>query len=156
MPHYDFNKDYPIARETEEKVAKLLVERYDAKDIEFGYTWKWDISAKINGKTWTFEVKEDFTCEKTGNVGVEFECRGRPSGISRSEADFYVYVIHTPDDGTKVYIFPTINIKNMRDRKDYHKIVNGGDPGSNSLNYLFRLDTFISHGEEIWPGFHNK
>ena len=32
-----------------------------------------------NGKTISFEIKEDFTHERTGNIGVEFEITVRPN-----------------------------------------------------------------------------
>lgn len=41
----------------------------------------------------TIEVKYDLKALETGNVYVEYESRGRPSGISTSEADWYCFVI---------------------------------------------------------------
>jgi len=149
MPsYYDFDKDLPIAQSAEKEVAALLRSAYNANILEFRHDNKYDIKAKIGNKTFTFEVKQDFTCAHTGNVGVEFECRGRKSGISVSKSDYYVYIIHRPD-GKKVFILPTKNIKNMIARKEYSRIVSGGDRGSNSMNYLFTYETFISHGKQI-------
>jgi hypothetical protein len=147
MPNYDFKKDLPIARKTEQEVAKLLEKVYDAEIMHFGNTNKYDIFTVIKGKPYKFEVKEDFTCKKTGNVGLEFECRGKPSGIQTSEADYYIYKIHTKDDGIHFYLFKTTTLKNMIMEKDYFRIVNGGDEGSNSMNYLFKYETFIRNGK---------
>lgn len=55
---------------------------------------KYDIEFKKDNKSVFVEVKQDFSCFRTGNVGVEYSCRGKPSGISVSKADFYIYKIH--------------------------------------------------------------
>jgi hypothetical protein len=39
----------------------------------------------------TIEVKSDKGAWKTGNVFVEYEYRGKPSGISTSEADYWAF-----------------------------------------------------------------
>ena len=39
------------------------------------------------------EVKRDLKAKKTGNVFVEYYSRGKPSGISTSEAEWYCYFI---------------------------------------------------------------
>jgi len=41
----------------------------------------------------TIEVKTDFKTKETGNVFVEYESRGKPSGISTSLADYYCFAI---------------------------------------------------------------
>ena len=149
MPNYNYKQDKPIANVTEKEVALILTSIYNAMILEFGHTNEWDIKAKINGKIFTFEVKEDFTCERTGNVGVEFECRGKPSGISVSKADFYIFKIHTPNR-ILIYLFKTKQLKGMITEGKYFRIVNGGDIGSGSMNYLFKYDTFIKYGKCIW------
>lgn len=39
------------------------------------------------------EVKTDFMAQETGNIALEYESRGKPSGISITEADFYAYCL---------------------------------------------------------------
>lgn len=149
MPNYDFKKDFPIAKMTEQEVASILKKKYSAKIIEFGKTIEYDIIAEVNNKEYKFEVKEDFTCQRTGNVGLEFECRGKPSGIQASKADFYIYKIHTKHDGICFYLCSTKTLKKMIEEKEYFIIVNGGDKGSNSMNYLFKYETFIRNAKLI-------
>jgi len=143
MPNYDFTKDLPIAKKTESEVAHLLAKRFTGKIIGFNNTNEYDFILRVGTNDYTFEVKEDFTCEKTGNVGLEFECRGKPSGIQVSKADYYVYKIHTKSEGIKIYIHKTNTIKKMIKDNLYFRIVNGGDEGSNSMNYLFKYEIFI-------------
>jgi len=147
MPFYDFSKDLPVARETEKEVANLLVKIYKGLEIlDFEDTYKYDILATWNGKRFTVEVKEDFICEFTGNVGMEFSCRGHDSGIRTTESKYYLYKLHTKNYGIQYVIHKTSTLKKMIADKKYFRIVNGGDEGSDSMNYLFRYNTFIKDG----------
>jgi len=150
MPNYNYKQDKPIADETEKQVAEILRTTYNAVILDYCHTNAYDIRARVNNKEFTFEVKEDFTCERTGNVGIEFECRGKPSGINVSKADYYIYKIHT-GSGIKIYLFKTSQLKNMIENELYFRIVNGGDVGSGSMNYLFKYDTFSRYGKCIFP-----
>ncbi len=152
-PNYDFNKDLPIAKKTEKQIADFLVEKQDMTLIGTSDTIKnvsrsdFDVRMKFNKseKIVDIEIKEDFTCARTGNIGVECESWGRPSGIAISKADFYLYKVHMPDGKKGVYIIQTNKLKEMIADKLYHRIVVGGDEGSYSKNYLFRLDVVKSN-----------
>lgn len=147
MPHYSYNMDKPIADKTEHEIAEILKEN-GCKIKSFNNDRRYDILAERDGKIYKFEVKEDFSCERTGNVGLEFSCRGKPSGISTSEADFYVYKIHTPQGILNVMI-SSKRLKKMIEDHVFHRIVVGGDPNSNSKNYLFHLRDIVNNGKII-------
>ena len=46
------------------------------------------------------EVKRDFIAGRTKNLAIEYECRGFPSGIATTQADWWVFVMsgHCGDD----------------------------------------------------------
>lgn len=139
--NYDFDKDLPIAQATEKQVADFLVEKAKMTFINDNDDNKYDLLMKTqDGRDITIEVKEDFSCERTGNVGVEYECRGKPSGIDVSQADAYLYKVHEPSGKNGLYVIATKKLKKMIAEEQYFRIVNGGDPGSNSMNYLFKLE----------------
>jgi hypothetical protein len=150
-PNYDFDKDLPVAKKTEDQISKFLSETQGFKFVATiddlikkdprNYTRKdFDLLMEKNNNKIRIEVKEDFTCERTGNVGVEFECRGKDSGIRTTKSDYYLYKVHMPNKKIGVYVIPTNNLRKMIEDKNYFRIVNGGDVGSNSMNYLFKLD----------------
>jgi hypothetical protein len=147
MGNYKFKIDMPIAAETEIEISELMEKHYHAKILAFDNTNKYDILALIKGKEVKFEVKEDFGGERTGNVAVEFECRGKPSGIAVTEADFYIYKLHTRDYGIQYVLHPVAVLKKMISNGEYFRVVNGGDPGSNSMNYLFKYNIFVRTGK---------
>ena len=39
------------------------------------------------------EVKTDYRAHETGNIAVELECRGKPSGLTTTEADYWAFII---------------------------------------------------------------
>jgi hypothetical protein len=161
MPNYDFKLDLPIAKATEREVADLLVKNYGVEILNYEDTYRYDILARwaVSKMFWEdgkphyrdvkIEVKEDFVGETTGNVGLEFECRGKPSGIQTTEADYYIYKLHTRSHTIQFVLHDTGVIKQMIEDKLYFRIVNGGDEGSNSMNYLFRYDVFVSTGKVL-------
>ena len=68
----DYRYDLLVGKEAEKYVAKLLS------------------MPKFNAK---IEVKNDKMYTKTGNIFCEFESKGKPSGISITEAEVYAIVL---------------------------------------------------------------
>ena len=56
----------------------------------------------------TIEVKADKIAKRTGNVFVEYESRGKPSGISKTEAEFYCFVVED-----LILFIPTEKLKKL-------------------------------------------
>lgn len=146
MPFYNFKKDFEESKTSVKEVCEKLETSFGAKILDLEDTYRYDILAEIDGRQITFEVKEDFLCEKTGNVGLEFEYRGRPSGIQTSEADYYVYKLHTKDFGIQFVMHTKDVLLEKIENEKYFRIVNGGDKGSNSMNYLFKYSVFMEDG----------
>lgn len=155
MGKYNFDLDLPKAKKTEEEVGSLLSVLYKAKILKYEDSYRYDILVSINEKNYKFEVKEDFMCWKTGNIALEYESRGKPSGISTTESDFYVYKINwdksksRKNKNPEYVIHRTSTIKDLVTKKKFHRIVNGGDKNSNTMNYLFRYDVFVNKGRII-------
>lgn len=57
-------------------------------DLEIGQKYETALSELLGKK---IEVKRDFKCLQTGNIFIEYESRGKKSGISTSEADWWCY-----------------------------------------------------------------
>ena len=145
MGNYNFNEDLKVAHSTEKEVAELLCRRLNLTLDTFCNNSACDIVLKNEDTQFTFEVKEDFMCERTGNVSVEYESRGKRSGIAASQADAWVYKIHEPNGKVSIYMIPTTRLVTMCKEKLYHRTVNGGDEGSNTMNFLFTLEIIKGH-----------
>lgn len=89
-----------------------------------------------------YEVKADRLTHKTGNIVIEFQCNGSPSGITATEADFWVYfVLESPQEYLYYYVIPVEFIKKMILDKKFHRCLSGGD-GQRSHMYLFNQSLF--------------
>lgn len=152
MPFYKYAYDKKVSDVTEMEISEKLKLFYEIETLEFRKDREYDIKAITpRGKIILIEIKEDFLCEKTGNVGLEFSCRGKPSGINVTKSEYYVYKIHSPN-GILFIRAKTSRLKKAIEKKEYFKTVNGGDKNSNSLNYLFKLNVFLSFGSQIFTG----
>jgi hypothetical protein len=110
-------------------------------DLEFGV---------LDGETWfhklvtnkKVEVKSDRRTGETGNVYIEYWSRGKPSGISTSQADFYVYKVGED----KAILISTSQlkqrIKQLVEEGKARMNVKGGD-NNTSLGILCKLNDLI-------------
>jgi|LULG01.1.fsa_nt_gb hypothetical protein len=53
----------------------------------------------------TIEVKKDYQAWRTGNIAVEYECNGKPSGISTTKAKYVAYILVDQDQSEKIMFF---------------------------------------------------
>lgn len=60
-------------------------------DLKLGQIAEEQIADILSNKK--IEVKRDFKSHRTGNVFIEYECRGARSGISVTESDYYCLII---------------------------------------------------------------
>ena len=60
-------------------------------DLKVGQVSEEKLASILTGKK--IEVKTDLQAHKTGNVYIEYFSRGKLSGISTSESDYYCFVL---------------------------------------------------------------
>lgn len=150
LGQYSFDDDLPIAQISEREDAALLEKYFPIKILSEGNSdSKWDFKALWQGsKIFTIEHKEDMMAKKTGNIAVEYQSRGSPSGISVSEADYYMYRVHTRE-GKRYFMIRTDKLKDIIKQEFYIRKVTGGDKGSDTKMFLFKLDTFERYAKEL-------
>lgn len=73
-------------------------------DLEVGVVKEKELGKILSEKK--IEIKYDLKALKTGNVYVEYESRGKPSGIATTEAEFYCFAI-----GDTYHLIPTDRLK---------------------------------------------
>jgi hypothetical protein len=61
----------------------------------------------------SYEVKSDRMGHAYGcqTFFIEYECNGKPSGISATKSDFYFYFFHKPDESYVAYEIPTETLR---------------------------------------------
>lgn len=115
--------------------------------MEYNNDFKYDLKLGQIHEKWlgtlftdsTIEVKRDYMADRTGNVFIEFESRGRPSGISTSMAEYWAFVL----TDHRIVIVPTDVLKELA-REQYRKsgIVKGGDSNT-SRGVLIKVTDLV-------------
>lgn len=82
------------------------------------------------------EVKSDRIAGVSGNFAIEYECRGKPSGINITQADFYLYFIIYPDDKHCVYKIPVEQLKKIS--KEKGRKIKAGDDNASRIYLLHK------------------
>jgi len=136
MGNYNFKQDLKASEISENKVCDYLRSR-GCENIHTNNNYKYDISFEKDGKTYLLEVKEDMQFQKTGNVAIELQSRGKASGICTSESHIWCYLL-----GEEMWFAKTPDIRLfLIQHWDRFRRVNGGDEGT-SLVALVKLSDF--------------
>ena len=115
--------------------------------MEFNSDFKYDLKVGQLQEKWLaellqskkIEVKRDFKASQTGRVFVEFFCRGKPSGIDTTEAEYWAFIL----DGETVVLLPTEKMKALvEEAKQSGKVVSGGDSNM-SQGALVKLERLL-------------
>jgi len=187
---------------TSTKDVKRILEKMGFRTVKENNDFKYDLEVVKDNKKYFVEIKQDFTCYKTNNIGVEYSCRGKLSGIMTSKANIYIYKVHQnpvnaikaknekeiPSEikimqvaktklkecieyiinenerelemaslmgrysenenkinETKGFQTKTIKTKKGLEYKVTFKLINGGDKDSDSLNVIFKRNSFIEN-----------
>lgn len=136
----DFSQDINIGEDGEGFIKHFLIDK-GYKFLSENKDYKYDLLMSFNGREITYEIKTDVYVspkKDTGNLVVEFESRGKPSGISVTEADYYVYYMPKLKE---IWNIKMDELKSLIDDNNF-KEVNGGDVGSNTKMYLIRRSNY--------------
>ena len=80
---------------------------------------------------------------RTGNIAIEYESYGKPSGISATESDDWFHNICIGDDTFATLVFDVPSLKRIIDNLDEKRTVSGGDNGASKM-YLVSLQKLFS------------
>jgi hypothetical protein len=151
MAHYDFYSDLAVAEKTESEIGRYLESNYKIKVLEYNNDKRYDLLVRNHRSEVPFriEIKEDFMSHSTGNIAIEFESRGKASGISVTESEIYIYKVVYPDGQYDLISAMVDDIKKAIAERKYFRVVSGGDKGSNTKMYLFKRNVFSEFSQLI-------
>lgn len=75
---------------------------------------------------------ESYLWERTGNICIEYECRGKPSGIAATEADVWVHELLRDNETLGWIMLPVRRLKDLC-RKYWHTRRRGGDENASMV-----------------------
>ena len=148
--HYNFEEDLKTSDKIEVNVIKKLQEAYpDFKFHTFSGTKAYDCLFSMGGKTYSLEIKADYFAVNTGNMVVEYESWGKPAGIVTTQANFIAYAMMRSLEDFDLYLINTNKNKRMVEEKLYFDTMVGGDIGSNTKLYRFKMDVFEKYATKV-------
>jgi|TARA_X000001388_G_C2189443_1_gene106914 uncharacterized ubiquitin-like protein YukD len=111
-------------------------------DLEYGKVREQMVADMLQDKK--IEVKsERGMWMRTGNIAIEYECYGKPSGIAATESDYWFHNLCIEDEVFATLVFDTNSLKRIIDNLDYKKSVSGGDNKAARM-YLLNLQKLFS------------
>jgi soluble cytochrome b562 len=133
----NFKNSLAIGHNSEDAVCKKINKKYPKAHVMEGYCKGYDIYVpEINKKV---EVKQDKKSNFTGNIVVEIEFGGKPSALSTTEADYWVF-----DDG-EIYIWTTPDILRQIIKPMIPVRFVGNGDNKSKLAYLVKKDIIIKN-----------
>lgn len=145
MGYYDFNKDIKDGLFGEEKVINFFIETQGYKLERRNNTIDYDFELSFNGTTYTYENKTDFF-EDTGNIAIEFECRGKASGINATKADYFTTYF---DKSGELWKISCRNLRALIKKINPRTTQYSGDKGSRTRLYLIPKNQ-VKHNFQIY------
>ena len=151
MASYNFRKDLSLGQDGEADIVEHL-EAMGLEYISSNNDNKYDVimSNKLNEEV-KYEIKTDVYCTPrydTGNIFVEYECRGKASGIRVTEAKWFVTYFKNLDEiwyiETEKMIEIIENAENRANGSVKAKSM-AGDRGSNTKGFLVKRDEFFEN-----------
>jgi hypothetical protein len=113
--------------------------RFDL-DLQYGQVFEKKVADMLQNSK--IEVKtEREKWKSTGNIVIEFESRGKPSGIATTEAEYWFHNLALGEDIVMTLVIPTKILKNYI-AQTMPRIVSGGDNNTSRL-YLLNLQSLV-------------
>lgn len=111
-------------------------------DLQYGKVREQAIADMLQDKT--IEVKsERDVWQRTGNIAIEYESYGKPSGIAATESDYWFHNLCIGDDIFATLVFETSSLRRIINNLDYKRTVKGGDNYASKM-YLLNLQKLFS------------
>jgi|TARA_B100000497_G_C7475712_1_gene292593 hypothetical protein len=111
-------------------------------DLEYGKVREQQVADMLQDKK--IEVKsERDVWQKTGNIAIEYECYGKPSGINATESDYWFHNLCIGDETFATLVFDTTSLKRIISNLDKKRSVSGGDNNASRM-YLLNLQKLFS------------
>ncbi len=111
-------------------------------DLEYGKVREQQVADMLQDKK--IEVKsERDVWQKTGNIAIEYECYGKPSGINATESDYWFHNLCIGNETFATIVFDTASLKRIINNLDSKRSVSGGDNNASRM-YLLNLQKLFS------------
>lgn len=102
-------------------------------DLKFGQVGEKLLADIFNNRK--IEVKRDKWIPRTGNIAIEYESRGKPSGILKTEADWWAFIFSGNVEDNLLLMVEVKHLKNLYEKYSKYDdfLRNGGDKNTSKM-----------------------
>jgi len=111
-------------------------------DLKYGKIRESEIADMLQDSKIEVKSERDMW-QRTGNIAIEYESYGKPSGIMATESDYWFHNLCIGDDKYATLVFKTKTLKNIIDSLDSVRTVRGGDDMASKM-YLINIQKLFS------------
>jgi hypothetical protein len=141
MANLNFNEDLVLGNHGE-IVIKEFLETKGCEFINLNDNNQYDLKMKKNNNEITYEIKTDVLVAPiydTGNIFIEYESRGKKSGISVTKSDWFVTYFKYLKE---IWFIKSETLKNLIQNNEFPIFYDAGDVGSATHGYLIKRKDF--------------
>ena len=93
-------------------------------DLKYGQIREDHVSSMFGDKKIEIKTERDWWY-KTGNIALEYECNGKPSGINATKSDYWIQILAKGNDNHCMLVFEVDKLRKIVDKykKDYTRMV---------------------------------
>jgi hypothetical protein len=118
-------------------------------DLQYGKVREKRVADMLQDKKIEVKSERDMWV-RTGNIAIEYESYGKPSGIAATESDYWFHNLCIGDETFATLVFDVPSLKRIINNLDEKRTVSGGDNGAArmyllSLQKLFSTDVFKAY-----------
>jgi len=111
-------------------------------DLAYGKVREQKVAEMLQDKKIEVKSERDIW-QNTGNICIEYESYGKPSGIKATEADYWFHNLCLGSETYATIVFEVDILKRIIDRLDYVRSVSGGDHNASRM-FLLNLQKLFS------------
>ena len=111
-------------------------------DLAYGEVREQMVADMLTGKKIEVKSERDLWVN-TGNIAIEYECYGKPSGIAATESDYWFHNLCIGNRTFATLVFDVPSLKRIIDNLDYKRTVSGGDNYASKM-YLLNIQKLFS------------
>ena len=111
-------------------------------DLQYGKVREKDVADMLQDKKIEVKSERDMW-QRTGNIAIEYQSYGKPSGINATTSDYWFHNLCIGEETFATLVFNTDNLRRIIKNLDKKKSVSGGDNNASRM-YLLNLQKLFS------------
>ena len=111
-------------------------------DLQYGKVREKNVASMLQDKKIEVKSERDMW-QRTGNIAIEYQCYGKPSGIDDPTSDYWIHNLCIGEDTFATLVFKTDSLRKIIKNLDNKKSVSGGDNNASRM-YLVNIQKLFS------------